>query len=190
MTILRDDYIKWRMRATYGSCWLKFSIPQLVPLTKWDWRWHFWVLRTECSKKHLKMTIFRSGDIKWRMRATFGDCGLNFFSCANSSSITLTAGEMGFALAFLGSEKWVVKNVPKNSVLGTLRYRQIGRRGLNRKTVMIDRFLVSNYPSVQIFSGKYDKMSQGTLWVFFVPTFFYTFFVHISPWQRYLYHQS
>ena len=56
-------------------------------------------------KKVPKMTILRGGYIKWRMRATFGSCGLNFVSCANSSSVTLTAGEMGFALAFLGSEK-------------------------------------------------------------------------------------
>ena len=117
-------------------------------------------------EKGPKITTFRGGDIKWRMRATFGSCGLNLFSCAKSSSVTLTAGEMGFALAFLGSEKWVVKKRLKNGVLGTLRCRQIGRRGLNRKTVMIDRFLVPNYPPVQIFSEKYDKMSQGTLWVF------------------------
>ena len=39
------------------------------------------------------------------------------------------------------------------------------------KIVMIDRFLVPNYPPVQIFSEKYDKMSQGTLWVFFVPIY-------------------
>ena len=55
---------------------------------------------------------------------------------------------------------------PKNGVLGTLRCRQIGRRGLNRKSVMIDRFHVPNYPPVQIFSEKYDKMSEGALWVF------------------------
>ena len=52
-----------------------------------------------------KMTILRGWDIKWRMRATSGSCGLNFFSSAKISSVTLTAGEMGFALAFLGSEK-------------------------------------------------------------------------------------
>ena len=34
---------------------------------------------------------------------------------------------------------------------------------------MVDRFHVPNYPPVQIFSEKYDKMSQGTLWVFLVP---------------------
>ena len=133
---------------------------------KLDLCWRFWVPRNVWSKKGQKMTIFRGGDIKWRMRATSGSCGLNFFSSAKSSSVTLTAGEMGFALAFLGSEKWVVKKGLKNGVLGTLRCRQIGRRGLNRKTVMIDRFLVPNYPPVQIFSEKYDKMSQGTLWVF------------------------
>ena len=152
---------------------------------KLDLCWRLWVPRYEWSKKGQKMTIFRGGDIKWRMRATSGSCGLNFFSCAKSSSVTLTAGEMGFALAFLGSEKWVVKKGLKNGVLGTLRCRQIGRRGLNRKTVMIDRFHVSNYPPVQIFSEKYDKMSQGALWFFFVPIYWrdntkkiLTFFMH------------
>ena len=46
---------------------------------------------------------------------------------------------------------------PKNGVLGTLRCRQIGRRGLNRKTVMIDRFHVSNYPPVQILAKNMTK---------------------------------
>ena len=45
----------------------------------------------------------------------------------------------------------MVKKVPKNGVLGTLRCRQIGRRELNRKTVMIDRLLVLNYPLYKYF---------------------------------------
>ena len=60
------------------------------------------------------MTIFRGGDIKWRVRASAGSCGLNFFSSAKSSSVISTAGEIGFVLAFLGSEIWVVKKGPKN----------------------------------------------------------------------------
>ena len=62
----------------------------------------------------------------------------------------------------------MVKKGLKNGVLGTLRCRQIGRRGLNRKTVMIDRFLVPDYPPVQIFSEKFDKMSARAIWLFFV----------------------
>ena len=61
----------------------------------------------------------------------------------------------------------MVRKGLKNGVLGTLRCRQIRRRGLNRKIVMINRFLVPNYSPVQIFSEKYDKMILGTLWVFF-----------------------
>ena len=60
------------------------------------------------------MTILRGCDIKWRIRATFGRCELNFFSSANSLSVTLTAGKMRLALPFLGFENWVVKEAPKN----------------------------------------------------------------------------
>ena len=56
-------------------------------------------------KKVPKMTILRGCDIKWSIRATSGSCELIFFSSAKSSSVTLTAGEIGFVLAFLGSEK-------------------------------------------------------------------------------------
>ena len=117
------------------------------------------------------MTILRGDDIKWRIRAISGSCGLKIFPSQVGSRVTLPVREVGLALAILSSEKLSVKERPENGVFGTFRCRQIGRRGLNRKTVMIDRFHVSNYPPVQIFSEKYDKMSQGTLWVFFVPLY-------------------
>ena len=105
------------------------------------------------------MTILRGDDIKWRIRAISGSCGLKIFPSQVGSRVTLPVREVGLALAILSSEKPMVKERPENGVFGTFRCRQIGRRGLNRKTVMIDRFHVSNYPPVQIFSEKYDKMS-------------------------------
>ena len=115
------------------------------------------------------MTILRGDDIKWRIRAISGSRGLKIFPSQNGSRVTLPVREVGLALAILSSEKLMVKERPENGVFGTFRCRQIGRRGLNRKTVMIDRSHVPNYPPVQIFSEKYDKLSEGALWDFFVP---------------------
>ena len=83
--------------------------------------------------------------------------------------VTLPATEIGLALVFLGSEICVVKKVPKMAIFRTLRCRQLGRRGLNRKTKSTSRFFGPNYPPVQNFSEKNDKKFLGTLSVFFVP---------------------
>ena len=64
-------------------------------------------------KKVQKMTILRGCDIKWRIRVTSGSCRL-FFFFRKKTSITLTVGKMRLALAFLGSEILVVKEVAKN----------------------------------------------------------------------------
>ena len=157
MTILRGCDIKWRIRATFGSCGLicfSSANSQNVTLTACEMRlalpflgFENWVVKEAPKNDHFQRLWH-----KMALESHFWKLWVKFFSCAKSSSVTLTAGEMEFALAFLGSEKWVVKKGLKNGVLGTLRCRQIGRRGLNRKTVMIDRFLVPDYPPVQIFS--------------------------------------
>ena len=151
-------------KSHFRKLWVKFFFPKAVQellyqQAKWVWRWLVWVLRNSWSKKCKKMTILRGDDIKWRIRAISGSCGLKIFPSQVGSRVTLPVREVGLALAILSSEKLSVKERPENGVFGTFRCRQIGRRGLNRKTVMIDRFHVSNYPPVQIFSEKYDKMS-------------------------------
>ena len=80
--------------------------------------------------------------------------------------VTLPATKIGLALVFLGSEICVVKKVPKKAIFRTLRCRQLGRRGLNRKTKSTNRFFGPNYPPVQNFSEKNDKKFLGTLSVF------------------------
>ena len=50
-----------------------------------------------------------------------------------------------------------------------LRCRQIGRRGLNRKTVMIDRFHVSNYPLYKFSAKNMTKCPRVHFGFFFVP---------------------
>ena len=85
--------------------------------------------------------------------------------------VTLPATKIGLALVFLGSEICVVKKVPKKAIFRTLRCRQLGRRGLNRKTKSTSRFFGPNYPPVQNFSEKNDKKFLGTISVFFVPIY-------------------
>ena len=83
--------------------------------------------------------------------------------------VTLPVTKIGLALVFLGSEICVVKKVPKKAIFRTLRCRQLGRRGLNRKTKSTSRFFGPNYPPVQNFSEKNDKKFLGTISVFFAP---------------------
>ena len=52
----------------------------LYKLVKSDWRWYFWVLRSEWSKKWEKMIILRGGGIKWRKKGISGTSGLTNLS--------------------------------------------------------------------------------------------------------------
>ena len=52
----------------------------LYTLIKSDWRWFFWVVRSEWSKKWQKMIILRVGGIKWRKKGIFGRRGLTNLS--------------------------------------------------------------------------------------------------------------
>ena len=52
----------------------------LYKLVKSDWRWYFWVLRSEWSKKWQKMIILRGGGIKWRKKGISGRRGLTNLS--------------------------------------------------------------------------------------------------------------
>ena len=64
------------------------------------------------------MTILRGDDIKWRIRAISGSCGLKIFPSQVGSRVTLPVREVGLALAILSSEKLSVKKGPKMAFWG------------------------------------------------------------------------
>ena len=80
-----DSGIKWRKMPISGRRGLtKLSADGvkelLYTLVKSDWRWYFWVLRSEWSKKWQKMIILRGGGIKWRKKGISGRRGLTNLS--------------------------------------------------------------------------------------------------------------
>ena len=74
--------------------------------------------------------------------------------------VTLPADKIRLALIFLGSEICVVKKVSKNGIFRTLRCRQLGRRGLNRKLRAPIDFLGQITPLYKISAKKSTKSSR------------------------------
>ena len=92
--------------------------------------------------------------------------GLTIFFAHQLEELSHTKPYSDFFCDFRGLRKPWSKKCLKTAIFCTFRCRQIGRRGLNRKTDATNRFFGPNYPPVQIFSKRFDKMSSSALWVF------------------------
>ena len=109
--------------------------------------------------------------IKWRKMPISGRRGLTKLSADGVKELLYTLVKSDWRWYFWVLRSAWSKKCQKKAIFRTLSCRQLGRRGLNRKTKSTSRFFGPNYPPVQNFSEKNDKKFLGTISVFFVPLY-------------------